>query len=66
MKLIHVIFLDSANQIIGDDDLFEGMLNVNASVVYPREIVKSAVSRNATSLLFVHNHPLDDHTFGER
>ena len=29
--------MDSADQIIGDDDLFEGMLNVNASAVYPRE-----------------------------
>jgi DNA repair protein RadC len=53
-----VIFLDSANQIIDDENLFEGTLNVSS--VYPREIVKSAVHKNAASLIFVHNHPSGD------
>ena len=58
-----VIYLDSAGQIIGDENLFEGTLN--ASSVYPREIVKSAVSKNAASLIFVHNHPSGDPTPSE-
>ncbi|MBC8521302.1 MAG: DNA repair protein RadC [Methanomicrobia archaeon] len=58
-----VIYLDSASQIIGDENLFEGTLN--ASSVYPREIVKSAVSKNAASLIFVHNHPSGDPTPSE-
>ncbi len=53
-----VIFLDSAGQMIGDENLFEGTLN--ASSVYPREIVKKAVGKNAASLIFVHNHPSGD------
>ena len=44
-----VIFLNSANQIIDDENLFEGTLNVSS--VYPREIVKSAVHKNAASLI---------------
>jgi DNA repair protein RadC len=58
-----VIFLDSASQIIDDKNLFEGTLNVSS--VYPREIVKSAVSKNAASLIFVHNHPSGDPTPSE-
>ena len=58
-----VIYLDSAGQIIGDENLFEGTLNTSS--VYPREIVKSAVSKNAASLIFVHNHPSGDSTPSE-
>ena len=58
-----VIFLDSASQIIDDKNLFEGTLNVSS--VYPREIVKSAVSKNAASLIFVHNPPSGDPTPSE-
>ncbi|NMX21617.1 hypothetical protein C5S30_04120 [ANME-1 cluster archaeon GoMg4] len=58
-----VIYLDNAGQIIGDENLFEGTLN--ASSVYPREIVKKAVSKNAASLIFVHNHPSGDPTPSE-
>jgi DNA repair protein RadC len=55
-----VIFLDSANQIIDAENLFEGTLNTSS--VYPREIIKSAVHKNAASLIFVHNHPSGDPT----
>ncbi|MBE0516524.1 MAG: DNA repair protein RadC [Methanophagales archaeon] len=58
-----VIFLNSADQIIDAENLFEGTLN--ASSVYPREIVKSAVHKNAASLIFVHNHPSGDPTPSE-
>ena len=58
-----VIFLDSANQIIDAENLFEGTLNVSS--VYPREIVKSAVHKNAASLIFIHNHPSGDPTPSE-
>ncbi|MDY6863283.1 MAG: DNA repair protein RadC, partial [Thermodesulfobacteriota bacterium] len=54
-EVFKVIFLDGKNQIIEIDDLFEGTLN--ASSVYPREIIKSAIKNNALSLIFVHNHP---------
>lgn len=57
-EVFKIIFLDSVNQIIDDEDLFEGTLN--ASAVYPREVVEKALQRNAASLIFVHNHPSGD------
>ncbi|MCW3129779.1 MAG: DNA repair protein RadC [Methanophagales archaeon] len=62
-EVFKVIYLDSASKIIEDENLFEGTLN--ASSVYPREIVKSAVGKNAASLIFVHNHPSGDPTPSE-
>jgi len=50
-----VLFLNSQNQVIEVEDLFEGTLA--ASSVYPREIIESALKRNAASLIFAHNHP---------
>ena len=54
-EVFKVMFLNSQNQIIEIEDLFEGTLNVSA--VYPREIIQSAVKHKATGLIFVHNHP---------
>jgi DNA repair protein RadC len=53
-----VLFLDTKNQIIEEKTLFEG--TVDSSAVYPREIMKDAFRYNATSLVFVHNHPSGD------
>jgi DNA repair protein RadC len=50
-----VMFLNAQNQIIEVEDLFEGTLN--ASAVYPREIIERALKHNAAALIFVHNHP---------
>ena len=50
-----VIYLNTQNQIIDTVDLSEG--TVNASSVQPREIVEGTIKFNATSLIFVHNHP---------
>jgi len=54
-EIFKVMFLDSQNQVIEIEDLFEGTLN--ASAVYPREIIQSAIKHNAVGLIFVHNHP---------
>jgi len=50
-----VMFLDSQNQVIEVENLFDGTLN--ASAVYPREIIEKAIKHNATALVFAHNHP---------
>ena len=50
-----VIFLNTQNQIIDTVDLSEG--TVNASSVQPREFIEGMIRFNATSLIFVHNHP---------
>jgi len=53
-----VLFLDVKNQIIEEKTLFEG--TVDASAVYPREIMREALKHNASGLIFVHNHPSGD------
>jgi len=53
-----VLFLDAKNQIIEEETFFEG--TVDSSAVYPREIIKSALRQDASSLIFVHNHPSGD------
>lgn len=53
-----VLFLDAKNQILEEKTLFEG--TVDSSVVYPREIIKDALRFEASSLIFVHNHPSGD------
>ena len=54
-EVFKVMFLNGKNQLIAIEDLFEGTLN--ASAVYPREVMKAAIRHNAASLIFVHNHP---------
>jgi len=53
-----VLFLDAKNQILEEKTLFEG--TVDSSAIYPREIMKDALHYDATSLIFVHNHPSGD------
>ncbi len=50
-----VMFLNAQNQIIKVEDLFEGTLN--ASAVYPREVIEKAIKHSAVALIFAHNHP---------
>ncbi len=53
-----VVFLDAKNRVIDMDTLFQGTLT--ASSVYPREVVRAALERNAAALIFAHNHPSGD------
>lgn len=54
-EVFKVIFLNKANRVIGEEDLFEGTIDETA--VHPREVVKVALERHATGLILVHNHP---------
>ncbi|PIQ86184.1 MAG: hypothetical protein COV74_05775 [Candidatus Omnitrophica bacterium CG11_big_fil_rev_8_21_14_0_20_45_26] len=54
-EVFKVIFLNKANQIIGEKDLFEG--TVDSAAVHPREIVKAVLDHHATAVILVHNHP---------
>ena len=49
------IWLDAQHKVIGIEDAFEGTLTQTS--VYPREIVKRALVRNAVAVIFAHNHP---------
>jgi DNA repair protein RadC len=50
-----VLFLDVKNRLIDSQEMFTGTLTQTS--VYPREVVKAALSRNASSVLLAHNHP---------
>ncbi|HYD78696.1 MAG TPA: DNA repair protein RadC [Paucimonas sp.] len=50
-----VLFLDVKNRLIGSEELFRGTLTHTS--VYPREVVKAALARNAASVILAHNHP---------
>jgi DNA repair protein RadC len=50
-----VLFLDAHQRLIDMAILFRGTLS-HASV-YPREIVKEALARNAAAVVLAHNHP---------
>lgn len=52
------VYLDSKNRVIAQETLFEGTLN--ASAVYPREVILAALRQGAAALIFAHNHPSGD------
>ena len=49
------LHLSSSNKILGIEVVSIGSLN--ASIVHPREVLKSAVLSNAASIILAHNHP---------
>jgi DNA repair protein RadC len=49
------IFLNARNQVISSETLAEGTLTKTS--VFPREIVKRALTHNAAAVIFAHNHP---------
>ena len=50
-----VIWLDSQHRMIKFETLFKG--TIDSAAVYPREVVKSALSHQAAAAILVHNHP---------
>jgi DNA repair protein RadC len=50
-----VLFLDVKNRLIASEEMFRGTLT-HASV-YPREVLKAALARNAAGVILAHNHP---------
>ena len=54
-EIFSIIYLNGRNEIIEMEELFQGTLT--SSVVYPREVVKKVLAKNAAALILVHNHP---------
>ena len=50
-----IMLLNGRNQLVESSILFEGTLT--CSVVYPREIIRLAIIKNAAAVLVGHNHP---------
>ncbi len=55
---LRVINLDTRNRVINIEKLYVGSLN--ASTVRVGEIFKSAIQRNAATVIILHNHPSGD------
>ena len=49
------IWLDAQHKVTAIEEPFRGTLTQTS--VYPREIVKAALARNAAAVIFAHNHP---------
>ncbi|MEM9987981.1 MAG: DNA repair protein RadC [Pseudomonadota bacterium] len=58
IEQFRVLFLNNKNALIADEKQQTG--TVNHTPVYPREVVKRALTLNASSLILVHNHPSGD------
>ena len=53
-----VLSLDSRNKLISTDDVSIG--TINANLVHPRGVFKTAIQHLAVSIILVHNHPSGD------
>ena len=54
-EVFTVIFLDSSHAIVDTQVVARG--TVASNTIYPRELVKLALERNAAALVVAHNHP---------
>lgn len=54
-EVFAVLFLDNQHRLIAYDEIFYG--TIDGAAVYPREVVKKALTRNAAACILAHNHP---------
>lgn len=54
-EVFMVLYLDSHHRLIEAVDEFTGTLTQTS--VYPREVVRAALARNAAAVILCHNHP---------
>ncbi|MHB0805077.1 RadC family protein [Stutzerimonas nitrititolerans] len=54
-ELFAVLFLDNQHRLIDYVEMFRG--TIDSASVYPREVVKEALKRNAAAVILSHNHP---------
>ena len=57
-EFFNIILLDIKNKVIDTIELSKG--SINASVVDPKEVIKEATLKSASSIILVHNHPSGD------
>ncbi len=55
---VMIIFVDSKNQILKKEFIFEG--GINYSIIEPRLIIKKVLAINASGFFLAHNHPSGD------
>jgi DNA repair protein RadC len=49
------LFLDTKHRPLGFEILFRG--SIDTAQIYPREVVKRSLAKNAAALILCHNHP---------
>lgn len=54
-EVFAILFLDNRHRVIEFVPLFRG--TIDGASVYPREVVKEALRRNAAAVILAHNHP---------
>jgi DNA repair protein RadC len=54
-EVFAIVYLDNRHRVIGFEELFRG--TIDGASVYPREVVKHALARNAAAVILTHNHP---------
>jgi len=52
------LHLDTKNQLICEETVSVGSLNAN--IVHPREVFKTAIQESAAAIIVAHNHPSGD------
>ena len=57
-EVLHVLCLDTKNNVTNQRQIFEGSLNVN--IIHPREVFRFAIEEASASIILVHNHPSGD------
>ena len=55
-----VFYLNTANHIISREIV--GIGTLNTCLIHPREVFRTAIIRNANSIILAHNHPSGDTT----
>ncbi len=54
-EVFQVLFLDAQHRLLAMEEMFRGTLTQTS--VYPREVVRRALARNAGAVILAHNHP---------
>ena len=54
-EVFAVMLLDNQHRLLDYQELFFG--TINAGSVYPREVVKAVLGKNAAAVILAHNHP---------
>ncbi|MEL4304706.1 RadC family protein [Methanococcoides sp. LMO-2] len=57
-EVLTALYLDTKNQILREEVVSIGSLNAN--IVHPREVFKSALMESSASVILTHNHPSGD------
>lgn len=62
-EVFAILYLDNQHRLIEFEELFYG--TIDAASVYPREVAKACLKRNAAAVILAHNHPSGDATPSE-